>query len=73
MAKQDNWPKFTLRLPPDLHRHLSEVAGAKSLNAEIVDRLQSTIGPSLEQRVEAIDARLKVIEGSIEPDVETQR
>lgn len=44
MAKQDDWVRITLRLPPELHAYLSEQAGAGSLNAEIVDRLHVSQG-----------------------------
>jgi len=40
MAKQDDFVRITLRLPPDLHKQLIEAAGASSLNAEIVARLE---------------------------------
>lgn len=43
MAKQDDYIRITLRLPQDLHARLSELAGAKSLNAEIVDRLTDSL------------------------------
>lgn len=42
MAKQDDWIRITLRLPPELHQRLSDEAGAKSLNAEIVARLEDS-------------------------------
>ena len=42
MAKQDEYVRITLRLPPDLHARLLDSAGAKSLNAEIVDRLEGS-------------------------------
>lgn len=40
MAKQDDWVRITLRLPPELHEQLKERAGAGSLNAEIVEALE---------------------------------
>lgn len=39
LAKQDEWTRITLRLPPELHGKLTESAGVGSLNAEIVERL----------------------------------
>ena len=47
MAKQDDWAKITLRLPPDLHRKLAEATGANSLNAEIVQRLDESFSEDL--------------------------
>jgi hypothetical protein len=43
---QENWVKTALRLPPDLHRELSEASDAeiRSINAEIVVRLRQTPG-----------------------------
>lgn len=43
MAKQDEFIRITLRLPPALHARLTKIAGAKSLNAEIVSRLEESI------------------------------
>ena len=42
MAKQDDWVRLTVRLPPDVHARLSDAVavGANSMNAEIVERLQ---------------------------------
>lgn len=42
MAKQDDWVRITLRIPPNLHYDLLQAAGANSLNAEIVTRLEAT-------------------------------
>lgn len=42
MAKQDEWSRITLRLPKELHEQLVDSAGAKSLNAEIVERLAAS-------------------------------
>ncbi len=41
MAKQDDYVRITLRLPPDLHEALVRKAGANSLNAEIVSLLSA--------------------------------
>jgi len=43
MAKQDDYVRITLRIPPDLHAKLVERAGTKSLNAEILERLEASI------------------------------
>lgn len=42
MAKQDDFVRITLRLPPDLHEKLRDATGAGSLNATIVDRLDQS-------------------------------
>lgn len=39
MAKQDDYVRYTIRVPSDLYRRLQEAAGEKSVNAEIVQRL----------------------------------
>ena len=43
VAKQDDWARITLRIPGALHEQLVAAAGPKSLNAEIVERLQDSI------------------------------
>lgn len=43
MAKQDDYVRITLRLPPDLHEALLKHAASKSLNAEIVERLSKSM------------------------------
>lgn len=50
MAKQDDWVRLTVRMPPDLYERLQESVahGARSMNAEIVDRLYGSFeGPRL--------------------------
>jgi len=55
-AKQDDFVRITLRLPPDLHEVLVKSAGASSLNAEIVSRIeQSFSSQSLEHRLERFE------------------
>lgn len=44
MARQDDWVRTQVRMPPELHVELSRAAGAKSLNAEIVERLAASVG-----------------------------
>ena len=46
MARQDDYIRTALRLPPDLHAAIHEAAAAtgKSFNAEIIARLQSSFG-----------------------------
>lgn len=48
MAKQDDFVRITLRLPPWIHSQLTEMAGpGGSLNAEIIRRLQRSVEDSL--------------------------
>ncbi|WP_312795588.1 hypothetical protein [Tianweitania sp.] len=42
MAKQDDYVRYTIRVPSDLYARVQEAAGEKSLNAEIVERLESS-------------------------------
>lgn len=46
MAKQDDWKRITLRIPPDLYDRIAEAAGAASVNAEIVRRLEESLSLS---------------------------
>lgn len=53
MAKQDDYVRYTIRVPADLYARLQEAAGAKSVNAEIVVRLeQSFQAPSVQQTID---------------------
>lgn len=40
MAKQDDYVRYTIRVPADLYAQLQSAAGEKSVNAEIVARLE---------------------------------
>ena len=40
MAKQDEWKRITLRIPPDLHERLTAAAESASLNAMIIEALE---------------------------------
>lgn len=42
MAKQDDWIRVTVRFPPELHERLNEARGARSFNAEVVSRLETS-------------------------------
>ena len=42
-AKQDEWKRITLRLPPELYDALWSRARIGSLNAEIVSRLEASV------------------------------
>lgn len=47
MAKQDDWVRLTVRMPPDLYERLQAIvaSGPLSMNAEIVARLERTLRP----------------------------
>lgn len=40
---RDDWSRITLRLPPQMHKDLLDQAGALSLNATIVQRLEASL------------------------------
>lgn len=44
MAKQDDWVRLTVRMPPELYERLADTVarGPLSMNAEIVDRLENS-------------------------------
>jgi hypothetical protein len=42
MAKQDDYVRYTIRVPADLYGKLQEAAGEKSINAEIITRLEAS-------------------------------
>jgi predicted DNA-binding protein len=42
MAKQDDFVRITVRMPPELYERLRTSARATSINAEIVERLSRT-------------------------------
>lgn len=44
MAKDDGFVRYTVRVPADLYVRLQHAAGMKSVNAEIVERLQRSFG-----------------------------
>lgn len=42
MAKQDDYSRYTIRVPAELYERLQVAAGDRSLNAEIIERLQKS-------------------------------
>lgn len=42
MAKQDDYVRYTIRVPAELYERLQLAAGEKSVNAEIVSRLENS-------------------------------
>lgn len=69
MANQDDFVKTALRLPRGLHAHIQAAAAAagRSMNAEIIDRLQS------EPEDAALSAMLDRLRGSDDELLETTR
>lgn len=45
MAKQDDYSRYTIRVPAALYKQLQDAAGDKSLNAEIIERLERSMRP----------------------------
>jgi predicted DNA-binding protein len=65
----DSRAKFMLRLPPELHEKLKELAAARyprtSLNAEIIERINFSFQHGYQPTVDALqqlEARLAVVE-----------
>ena len=62
MAKQDTWTRVTLRIPQELHAKLTDAAAEKSLNAEIIARLEDSftdrraLPQELAERIAAFNA-----------------
>lgn len=56
MDEEDRYTRITLRIPKDLHQVLSEAADrtSKSLNAEIIGRLQASVPDDTESKVLAL-------------------
>jgi hypothetical protein len=63
MAKQDEFVRITLRLPPDLHEKLAAAAGSRSMNAEIVARIQHSFAEN--ERVTQYEQRLLESEANL--------
>jgi HicB family len=71
MTDEDRYTRITLRIPKDLHARLQAEADAssKSINAEIIGRVQQTFDASsgsVETRLRDIEERLNAL-GSARP------
>jgi uncharacterized protein (DUF1778 family) len=69
MIDDDRYTRITLRIPKDLHALLQTAADAssKSINAEIVGRVQQTFDeqtPALQSRLRDIEDRMKALESA---------
>lgn len=62
MNDDDRYTRITLRIPRDLHQRLGEVAEktSKSLNAEIIGRLQSSVDESGSAELESLRKDLEI-------------
>ena len=63
MDDEDRYTRITLRIPKDLHRGLTDAADqtSKSLNAEIVGRLERSFPDSNESFKREIEAQLATV------------
>lgn len=57
MAKQDDWVRLTVRLPPEVYARLTETVatGPNSMNAEIVSRLEFSFSAEEAKKREAVE------------------
>jgi hypothetical protein len=60
MAKQDDYARYTIRVPADLYQRLQEAAGEASINAEIIRRLELSF--QLDQQLPLADKALDSLE-----------
>lgn len=49
MAKQQDYVRYTIRLPAELYGRIQAAAGEKSVNAEIAERLARSFAPPAER------------------------
>ena len=73
MAKQDSYARVSIRIPPELYGKLQEAAGDKSLNAEIIARLESTFPAEEQTDEEIIEAAKRLVQRLEARDAERQR
>jgi tetrahydromethanopterin S-methyltransferase subunit G len=64
MRRQDDYSRITLRLPPDLHEKVRVAAGDRSLNAEIIARLERSFDE--DDTLQGHEDRLQELERQIE-------
>lgn len=62
MAKQDDYVRYTVRIPQPLYEQVQEAAGEKSVNAEIVERLMRSFRPENHAANVIEDLRIKLFE-----------
>lgn len=65
MAKQDDFTRYTIRVPTELYDRLKHAAGVKSVNAEIIERLELTFERFHEFNAVGMGAFAKRLEASL--------
>lgn len=58
MAKQDDYVRYTIRVPANLYAQIQAAAGEKSVNAEIAARLEGSFAPFDATRANEVVFRL---------------
>lgn len=66
MAKQDDYTRYTIRLPTPLYERVREAAGEKSVNAEIAERLMASFDRFGPFSAEGADAVARSLEANID-------
>ncbi len=69
MAKQDEWKRITLRIPPDLHARVAAAAESVSLNGLIVEVLEDAFPPSPEPLISILEEMSDINERLSQSDV----
>jgi hypothetical protein len=61
MARQDDYVRYTIRVPAELYERVKEAAGDRSVNAEIIERLDKSFQPqpSAESTAAATDSLIE--------------
>lgn len=66
MAKQDDYTRYTIRIPTPLYERVKAAAGEKSVNAEIVETLEEKYPAPLVISREDYEKFLKALEARAE-------
>lgn len=65
MAKQDDYTRYTIRIPTPLYERVKTAAGEKSVNAEIVATLEEAYPAETELAQQLIELMSKLTEEEI--------
>lgn len=71
MAKQDEYARYTIRIPAELYERLKASAGNKSVNAEIIARLEDSFTAS--DTAPLLDAALTKLVTRLDQETAVQR